>query len=85
MEIHLHLKRLFRGTIASVRDYIVSQAVSNNNSIVITVEGIPGKMTLTPEMLKSKSFQMVKDDFNSKFNSAQDYKLIDFGWKPDKN
>ena len=80
--MRIQLKRLFNN-IASVRDYIVEDAIKRQVPIELTVLGREGKMTLAPEDLESKKFQIGKTKFKSKYNPHQEYELIDFSWKPE--
>lgn len=79
----IKLKRLWNG-LASVRDNVVKDAIKKGDSIVLSVEGMTGAMTLTPERMRAEGFQAVGEDFESKYVSGMKYKLIDFSWKPDK-
>lgn len=75
------LKKLFKGTIASVRDYIVEDCIKNKQGLRINYNN--QIMELSYEELINKKFQIVKKSFTSKFGS-QDYCLIDFQFKPNK-
>ena len=70
------------GDITSVRDYIVKQAVKENDGLQIVFED--KQMTMNPEELKSQVFQCHKTKFKSKFNDGE-YELYDFVFKPDNN
>jgi hypothetical protein len=77
--ITVKIKKLFQGKIASVRDYLVGECISKGLTLRVIYRG--RFMDLSPEELRSKSFQMTKGTFNSKFNK-QKYQLLDFYWKP---
>lgn len=79
----IKLKRLWRGNIASIRDYIVNDAIKHGTPIKVKVEGKDGDMTLSPQRLSSKQFQINKRQIKSKFNDKF-YTLIDFSWCPDQ-
>ena len=78
---HIQIKRIYKGTIASVRDYQLEPGVG----IVITSLDQPGKrMTLSAEAVDKKRFQTVNGKFASKKQAGQSYGLVDFAWVPDK-
>lgn len=79
---YIKLKRLWNG-LASIRDNIVRDAINRNEAIEVTVEGMKGHMLLTPSILKTRAFQAVGEEFDSKFVQGMKYKLIDFAWKPE--
>ena len=74
----LRIKKLFRGCLASVRDYIVMECISKGLTLRIIYDG--GHMDLTPEMLR-KGLQLTERSFKSKFTNRR-YQLLDFSWKP---
>ena len=76
----IKIKRLWSG-LASVRDYVVEDAIKKD--ITIRLELGSKSMTLTPENLKNDAFQAVGQGFQSKYSNLK-YKLIDFPWKPDE-
>ena len=77
--IIVKIRKLFKGKIASVRDYIIKECISKGVSLRINYKN--QFMDLSPEELKNRSFQMTKGTFNSKFKN-QKYQLFDFYWKP---
>ena len=76
----IKIKRLWNN-LASLRDYVVMDAIKKNQTIQVELNG--KTMTLTPDKLAKQSFQAVGDKFESKF-SAKKYTLIDFAWKADE-
>jgi hypothetical protein len=74
----VRIKKLFKGYLASIRDYIVMECIFKNLTLRIIYEG--SYMDLAPEMLR-KGLQMTKGSFDSKFNKRK-YQLLDFYWKP---
>jgi len=70
------LKRLYNN-IASLRSYVVDNAIKYNEPITVECNG--AKMVLTPEQLK-KGDRGTKV-FHSKFNNVR-YKLVDYKWCP---
>jgi hypothetical protein len=78
--IYRKIKRLFNG-LASLRDYEVEEAIKKNEAVQLSCEG--QTMTLSVEMLKH-GFSITTAPHKSKFNRSQEYRLVDFKWKPDK-
>lgn len=74
----VRIKKLFKGYLASIRDYIVMECISKNLTLRIIYQG--NYMDLAPEMLK-KGLQLTEGSFKSKFNNRK-YQLIDFYWIP---
>ena len=74
-------KKLF-GNIASVRDYIVNQAIDNGEGLRIEYKG--KAMMLSPDDLVASVFQCHKTKFKSKYAGGKDYELYDFIFKPDQ-
>lgn len=73
------VKKLFRGCV-SVRDYIVTEAIRNNEPLQIKFDN--NVMVLQPSELKEK--QVDKSEIlQSKFGD-QKYQLIDYKWQPTK-
>ena len=71
----VRLKRLFLG-LASIRDYIVDDALKNNEGITIICKD--QQMHLSPEDLKTG--QRGTETFTSKFDGKK-YKLVDYKWR----
>ena len=78
----IKIKRLWNNC-ASIRDYVVNKAIKDNETIMVTVNGLAGCMILKPDDLMQKSFAVLGQKFVSKFGDKK-YKLIDFPWKPSK-
>jgi hypothetical protein len=76
--ITVRIKKLFKGYLASIRDYTVMECISKGLPLRITYKD--SYMDLTPEMLR-KGLQLTGRSFKSKFNN-QKYQLIDFYWIP---
>jgi len=76
------IKRLWNN-IASIRDYVVKEAIDSGTTIRLTLLGKKQSMTLSPDKLKDKQFQILGDTFDSKYKHNMKYKLVDFSWKPD--
>ena len=74
------IRRLFNG-LASVRDYVIKRCHKEGKDIVFVFNH--QKMTIRNKELESRSFQLSKKKFISKFN-GKPYALIDFKFKPDK-
>ena len=74
------IKRLFNG-LASVRDYVIDRCYKEGKDIIFVFNH--QKMTILNKELESRSFQLSKKKFISKFN-GKPYALIDFKFKPDK-
>jgi len=74
------IRRLFNG-LASVRDYVIKRCHKEGKDIVFVFNH--QKMTILNKELESRSFQLSKKKFISKFN-GKPYALIDFKFKPDK-
>jgi hypothetical protein len=75
----VRIKKLFKGYLASIRDYLVIEAINNGLTLRILYED--SYMDLTPEELR-EGLQLTERSFKSKFNNKK-YQLIDFHWKPD--
>ena len=71
----IKLNRLFLG-LASIRDYIVDDALKNNEGITIICKD--QQMYLSPDDLKNG--QRGTEAFTSKFDNRK-YHLVDFEWK----
>jgi hypothetical protein len=76
----VHIKKLFKNRIASVRDYLVSEAIAAGETLRLIYVG--QYMDLTPDELLTKQFKLTKFSFTSKYNSKP-YRLIDYEWIPD--
>ena len=74
------IRRLFNG-LASVRDYVIEKCYKEGKDIIFVLGN--EKMTIRNKELESRSFQLSKKKFISKFN-GKPYTLIDFKFKPDK-
>jgi len=74
------IRRLFNG-LASVRDYVIKRCHKEGKDIIFVFNH--QKMTILNKELESRSFQLSKKKFISKFN-GKPYTLIDFKFKPDK-
>lgn len=72
-------KRLFNG-LASVRDYIVKDAIEKLKDMVIVYKG--ERMTIPYSQLQKAMFQIHKISFRSKYEDKS-YQLIDFKFIPD--
>lgn len=71
-------------TVVSIRSYIYSKAIEHNKGLVIYHPDIDGAfMTIPADKVIDKSFQLVGNKFESKVNTGQEYKLVDFLWAPD--
>ena len=62
---------------ASVRDYLVQEAIDKTQDLVIWCEG---KHMVVPWAFLTKKLKVDKNIHQSKF-SKKSYKLIDFRWK----
>jgi hypothetical protein len=74
----VRIKKLFKGYLASIRDYIVMECISKGLTLRIIYED--GYMDLAPEMLR-KGLQFTEGSLKSKFTNRK-YQLIDFYWIP---
>lgn len=74
-------KKMF-GSITSVRDYIVKDAIDKNDGLRIEYKG--KFMTLSAAELKDSVFQCHKTKFKSKYPGSKEYELYDFVFKPDQ-
>ena len=81
--ITAHIKRLWQGNIASVRDYIIKKALEREEDLRIVLEGTDQYMHFTPLELRVKKFQISQKRIESKINPGQYYLLVDFIWKPE--
>lgn len=77
----IKIKRVWNN-IASIRDYMIKRAIQDNESITVELVGTKEHMLLTPEIMKSKSFQISTRKFKSKFD-GNEYELVDFSWRPE--
>jgi len=81
------LKKIFKGTIASVRSITINKCLKNKEDLKVIYTGIgsnKGKiMTLLYKDLINKKFQIVKSPFACQYRKKVYYTLIDFLWKPD--
>jgi hypothetical protein len=75
--ISVYCKKSFRGTI-DIRDYIVKQALQNNEEIEVTCEELNGKSIYSTEELKNPIRK--QGAYKSKFN-GQEYWLYVYKWK----
>lgn len=74
-------KKLLNGYV-SIRDYVITECLSRNQSILVKYEG--EKMLLTPEDLLKKRVQFHGISFQSKYDSRS-YTLVDYKFVvPDK-
>lgn len=78
------IKRLIYGY-ASVRDYIVQEAIDKDWTLIleVNVNGQKETMTLPPKRLKRAIPILTNRFFHSKFDDRS-YQLIDFKWVKDK-
>lgn len=76
----IRLKRLWNN-IASVRDYIVKDAIDGKYNLQVTVKDQKGYMILTPENLEKRMFQTLPTKIKSKYKDTV-YSLYDFSWAP---
>ena len=77
--LRLVIKKLWRGHMVSIRDYLVISGIQSGG---IEVTHNSETMYLSPEMLKKG--QAVTKQIPSKY-SKQKYSLVDFRWNPDDN
>jgi len=76
--IRLVIKKLWRGHMISIRDYLVKSGIQSGG---IEVTHDSKTMFLSPEILKAGTGETKQ--IPSKFNQNQKYNLIDFRWNPD--
>lgn len=74
----IRLRKLWKGQMASIKDYEIAEAKKKGGPIVLTYQGM--KMTVTDLSQFKPSGQIVA----SKVNKNQKYELCDIYWKPDK-
>lgn len=72
----IKINRLWNGKV-SIRDYVVSKAISKGHGIEVECKG--AVMKLKPVDLITKG-KVASEKFKSKFGDKE-YKLIDFDWK----
>jgi len=77
--INVVVNRLFNG-IASVRDYIVDEAISSGEDLRILLHSPKGEMIVSHEDIQKKVFQINPAKFKSKHKKDQEYSLMDFKW-----
>ena len=75
----IQIKKLFKNRIASIRDYLVNEAIARREALRLIYRG--QHMDLSPSDLKAKQFKLTKMSFSSKYN-FRSYGLIDFEWNP---
>lgn len=71
------IKRIYRG-LASVRDYLVQEAIDNTEDLVIWCDN---KHMSIPYLFLTKKLKVDNNVHRSKFGSKT-YRLIDFRWTP---
>lgn len=77
----IKINRLYKDCI-DIRSYIAKKAFDKGESLEIIVEGLNGRMILTPLDIKTKVVSVSKE-FKSKIkNSNKVYKLISYTWNP---
>ena len=76
----VNCERLYKGRI-DIRDYIVKEAITKGITIEVTVTGLDGVKTLSPEQLRNEAVAISKP-FESKFSkdATKTYKLISYDW-----
>ena len=75
------IKKLWKG-FASLRDKEVEGAISDGG-IILKLQYTEQFMTLYPKDLENGK-QLTRRPHKSKFNEGQEFYLIDFKWKPDR-
>ena len=74
------IKKLFHG-LASVRDYLVKDAISNKKDLLIVLKDTGEEMLIPAEEIKNKIVSISLNVFKSKHDGRY-YRLIDFNWTP---
>lgn len=75
------VEKIYNGHI-SLRDYIVDNAIKNNDSILVKCMG--EEKLLTPTELSENKIILTNKTLRSKFKHSNTYKLYDYEWKPKK-
>lgn len=75
------VEKIYNGHI-SLRDYIVDNAIKNNDSILVKCKG--EEKLLTPKELSENKIVLTDKILHSKFKHSNTYKLYDYEWKPKK-
>lgn len=71
-------------SVVSVRSYLYTKALDHNRGIKIYHPDWEGPcMTIPADQVIDKAFQLIGNKFESKINTDQEYKLVDFLWAPD--
>lgn len=75
------VEKIYNGHI-SLRDYIVDNAIKNNDSILVKCNG--EEKLLTPKELLENKIVLTDKILHSKFKHSNTYKLYDYEWTPKK-
>jgi len=78
--INTVVNRLFNN-IASVRDYIVNEALDSGQDLKILLDSEKKEMVIKHENIRERMFQINPEKFKSRYNKQQEYTLVDFKWE----